>query len=178
MAKQSQRRGRLGEFKGTIGQRERFKSERHDVYQEQKKWPEPTRCPTCGAAFMDGRWTWETAPPSAQEVECPACRRIADAYPAGFVEIAGTFFEAHREELIGLIRNAAALEKGEHPLERLMAIERDEDAEAPLTLVTTTGVHLARRIGDALARAYEGDLTIQYGDAEHQVRVHWARDAD
>lgn len=174
---QHQQRGRLGEFKGTVGQRERFKEERHDTYQERKKWPEPTRCPDCGAVFMNGRWTWEAAPSNAPEARCPACRRVADNVPAGMLELTGTFFEGHRDELIGLIQNTEALEKHEHPLERLMSIQTLDVDERPLTRVLTTGVHLARRIGDALVRAYEGELSIQYGDAEHSIRAHWHRDA-
>ena len=41
--------------------------------------------------------------------------------------------------------------------------------------VTTTGIHQARRIGEALSRAYKGDLTIQYADGEQSIRVYWQR---
>jgi hypothetical protein len=43
------------------------------------------------------------------------------------------------------------------------------------TLVMTTGVHLARRIGEALARAYKGELSFQYLDGEQRIKVHWQR---
>jgi hypothetical protein len=43
------------------------------------------------------------------------------------------------------------------------------------TLVTTTGIHVARRIGEALGRAYKGDLSYQYADGEKRIRVYWQR---
>jgi len=42
-------------------------------------------------------------------------------------------------------------------------------------LVTTTGVHLARRIGEALSRSYKGEFSFQYGDGEKTLRVYWER---
>jgi hypothetical protein len=104
-------------------------------------------------------------------VTCPACRRIEGGYPAGFVTVRGSFFEEHREEILNLIRNTAEAEKAEHPLERLIAVQEEADAAR----LTTTGVHLARRIGDALARAYQGGLTLRYGEAEQRLRVLWER---
>jgi hypothetical protein len=41
--------------------------------------------------------------------------------------------------------------------------------------VTTTGVHLARRIGDALESAYKGTLESHYNREEMLLRVAWRR---
>jgi hypothetical protein len=155
-----------------LGRKDRLIQEkRHDAYQEGHKWPEPTVCPQCGALFMNGRWSWQPAPPGAQTAICPACRRIADHYPAGYVEITGPFLTDHRAEVLNLVRNIEKQEKGEHPLERLMSISAEQD---PIQL-TTTGLHLARRIGEALSRAYKGDLSYQYAEAEATIRVYWQR---
>lgn len=148
-----------------------IKEKRHDAYQERNKWPESTRCIDCGALFVNGRWTWQEAPTTSHEIICPACRRIADRYPAGYVEIKGSFFSEHRTEILNLIHNVEKQEKSEHPLERIMTLTTENDSP----LITTTGLHLARRIGEALARAYKGELSIQYADAEESVRVHWQR---
>ncbi len=159
--------------KGTYGRRDRLIVEKeHDTYRESKKWPEGTVCTVCGAVFTDGRWSWGDAPVQANEVICPACRRIEDNYPAGFVEIQGSFFLKHREEITNLLKNEEKVEKDEHPLERIMATEENEGK----TLVTTTGIHIARRLGEALVHAYQGDLTITYGDGEKTIRVVWRRD--
>ena len=145
--------------------------ERHDVYRSRGKYAEPTRCGDCGAVYEGGRWTWGEAPRGAQRAVCPACRRIADRLPAGQVEISGTFFDGHRDEILNLVRNAEASEKGERPMERIMGITE----AAGRALVSTTGVHVARRIGEALARSYQGALDFRYGADEDTVRVNWTR---
>lgn len=108
---------------------------------------------------------------SAARAVCPACRRIADRFPAGRVELSGDFFTGHREEILNLVRNAEAAEKCERPLERIMAIT-DETGSA---IVTTTGIHVARRIGESLSRSYQGELDCRYGDGEDSIRVAWVR---
>ncbi|QXD16355.1 ATPase [Rhodocaloribacter litoris] len=158
--------------KGQYGRKDRLiKTKRIDTYRPREKWPEPTRCTECNAVYTKGRWTWEPPPPGANETVCPACRRIADHYPAGYIELRGAFFETHREELLNLVRNVEQAEKALHPLERLIEI-RQEDSQ---TVVTTTGVHVARRIGEALARSYEGEWTYQYGDGAKTIRARWER---
>ena len=72
-----------------------IKEKRHDVYRETKKWPEPTVCTECGALFEKGRWSWKKPSGEAHRAVCPACRRIADKYPAGIVEIKGPILAAH-----------------------------------------------------------------------------------
>lgn len=144
---------------------------REDPYQSRKKLPDPTRCPACGAVFIKGRWTWNSAPEGIKEELCPADKRIKDNVPAGIVTIKGAFFDAHREEIISLIHNREKLEKERHPLERLMAIKKSGNA----LRVETTGVHVARRIGDALEDAYQGKLDIEYLKGQDKVRVNWER---
>ena len=158
--------------KGIYGRRDRLVQERrHDVYRSREKWPEPTQCSKCGAVFVGGRWAWKPSVKAVNQAVCPACRRIADHYPAGLVEIKGSFFGMHRSDIENLIRNVERMENAEHPLERIMAITD----EADYTVVTTTGIHLARRIGEALARAYKGDLTLHYGEGEQSVHLRWER---
>ncbi len=158
--------------KGQYGRRDRLVQEKHhDTYREGKKWPEPTACTQCSSVYIEGRWTWYDIPAKANKVVCPACQRIADNYPAGYLELNGTFFKEHHEEMLNLIRNEEEQEKGEHPLERIMAISEDDDQ----TVITTTGIHIARRIGEAISRAYQGELSFTYGDGEKTIRVFWSR---
>lgn len=149
-----------------------IKEKRHDVYRESGKWPDPTVCTECEAYYVNGRWTWTASGEGKpNRIVCPACRRIKDRYPAGILEIGGDFFEEHREQIMNLIRNVEEQQKSEHPLERILAIADNSDG----TVVTTTGVHIARRIGEALARSHKGDFSFQYGDGEKSLRGSWHR---
>jgi NMD protein affecting ribosome stability and mRNA decay len=143
----------------------------HDSYKSKRKLPEPTRCPECGAVYQDGRWRWSALPAGAHEEPCPACHRIRDKFPAGYVTLKGEFFATHRDEVLHLARNRAAHEKSEHPLERIMAIEDVEHG----VLITTTDTHLARNIGEAVHAAYKGELEYHYNKEENLLRVQWAR---
>jgi len=152
--------------------RDQLRPERvHDTYKLQKKLAEPTVCSECGAVYHAGRWAWGAPSGGAEQVVCPACQRIRDDYPAGYVEVGGEFFAAHREEIISLFRHHEGREKGEHPLARIMTI-----ADTPTgVLITTTDLHLARELGEALHHAYQGDLAFHYNEAENRLRVHWQR---
>jgi NMD protein affecting ribosome stability and mRNA decay len=148
-----------------------YQEDEHDTYKLQEKLKEPTVCPTCGAVFHKGRWTWETKPAGAHEALCPACHRIQDKYPKGFVTIKGPFKDAQHEQLVGVIRNTEAKEKLEHPLSRIMGIESQSES----LVISTTDTHLPRRIGEALKHAYHGELDLQYDQEEQFVRVTWTR---
>jgi hypothetical protein len=41
--------------------------------------------------------------------------------------------------------------------------------------ITTTDLHLPRRIGEALRRAYDGELTVHQEKQSFLVRVTWSR---
>lgn len=144
---------------------------RHDAYKAKHKLPEPTVCPQCGAVFHDGRWQWLSKPAKAHEEMCPACHRIRDDFPAGFVSISGSFFNDHSAELLHLARNEEARAKSEHPLKRIIKIENQENG----IQITTTDIHLARGIGEALHHAYQGDLEYHYNEQENLLRVVWQR---
>ncbi len=148
-----------------------FDDKRHDPYQRPGKYAEPTRCGDCGAVYHKGRWQWGEAPERARADACPACRRIQDRLPAGALVLEGPFLAAHRAEILRLIRNEAEHERAEHPLHRIMHI--DEPGER--IEVSTTDIHLPQRLGEALKRAYDGELTVQYGHDEYSVRARWQR---
>lgn len=148
-----------------------FKEYVHDAYKAKGKLPEPTLCMECGAVFHGGRWQWGKAPANAHRVTCPACHRIHDRYPAGYVTLKGSFFEAHRAEIMHLVRNHELYERSEHPLKRIMAMEDKENS----VLVTTTDIHLARGIGEALHHAYQGELEYHYNAEQNLLRVSWQR---
>ncbi len=146
----------------------------HDPYKTRLKLQEPTVCPGCGAVFHRGRWHWEkTRPEGANEEMCQACHRSNDSYPAGEVTLSGGFLRVHREEILNLARNVEETEKAEHPRHRIMAI----DDRADRVLITTTDIHLPRRIGQAVFNAYKGEFDFKYDEEGYFIRVSWSRDA-
>jgi hypothetical protein len=144
---------------------------RRDPYETKAKLPDPSACPTCHAIYRAGRWAWGAPPADAKPVACPACRRIADDYPAGIVRLSGPYFEAHREELLHIARNVEERERAEHPLKRIMSIRPDEG----VLEVRTTDAKLARGIGEALHHAHKGQLDYTFTERENAVRVEWSR---
>lgn len=83
----------------------------------------------------------------------------------------GEYFITHRDEIIRLVNHIEKREKAEHPLKRIIDMREIDDE----TLITTTDIHLARGIGEALHHAYHGDLQFHYNDEQNMLRVKWAR---
>jgi NMD protein affecting ribosome stability and mRNA decay len=165
---------RQNRFGSTVKPRQdrRIREQVHDTYRATEKLPEPTLCPGCQAVYKQGRWQWEPEPSYKSESLCPACRRIRDDYPAGFVTLAGSFLAEHQDEILNLINNVEERVKEEHPTQRLMRLSDTDEG----LLVTTTDMHLARGIGEALARAYQGDMDYEYNKQDDMLRVTWTRE--
>lgn len=143
-----------------------------DSYKTRAKYAEPTACPECNAVYHDGRWQWLALPSAPTWELCPACQRIRDDMPAGFVNAEGNFLKEHRLEIRSLVSHVGEKEKASRPLNRIIEmIDTNEDA----LLVKTTDAHLARAIGEALRHAYQGELKIQQAPDENLARVHWRR---
>lgn len=145
----------------------------HDPYKETAKPAEPTVCGDCGVIFSEGRWHWSTEPPTdANDALCPACRRIRDRVPAGFLTLSGKFFLKHQDEILNLAENIVDAQQQEHPMKRVMKVEEEDDG----VIMTFTDIHLPRTIGTAIEHAYEGDLDIQFGDESGIARAYWSRE--
>jgi NMD protein affecting ribosome stability and mRNA decay len=142
-----------------------------DPYAERRKPSGPAACADCGAVFYRGRWSWRAAPAHARRALCPACRRIRERMPAGFVRLTGAFAREKREALLKLARRCESVERKEHPLQKIMGVEASGEG----LLVTTTDGHLARRIGEALHRAHRGELRYRYAPGSRVLRVSWSR---
>jgi hypothetical protein len=142
-----------------------------DPYQDQATMAEPSACSECGAVYKEEHWQWVTPPMHALQTRCPACRRIDDKAPAGYVLIEGPFVQEHRDELINAIRTLEKVEKAAHPLQRIMDIKE----HGGKLHVTTTDIHLARAIGEALQDTWQGKLDFNYTDADYLLRVSWQR---
>lgn len=145
----------------------------HDPYKTRLKLRDPTVCPQCGAVYHGGRWRWgKLCPAGASKEMCQACHRTNDKYPAGEVTLRGLFVKDHKDEILHLVRNTEKRENAEHPLHRIMNIEGRPDG----MFVTTTDIHLPRRIGQAIFDAYKGDFDFHYDEEGYFIRVNWSRD--
>ena len=90
-------------------------------------------------------------------------------FPAGVVELRGAFGRQQKEEIVRLARHQEEAEKSEHPLNRIIKIDEDADK----IIITTTDIHLPRRIGDAVERAFHGILDEDFDKGGYFVRVRW-----
>ena len=159
---------------GKAGQQRRYGARvlddvRHDPYEPAGKFS-AMRCGTCDAVYNAGRWQRSGAQ-ALPTGTCPACRRIADRMPAGRVKLDGPYAAQHRTELLRIAQHEAEAEGSEYPMHRIMNIEPLANAIE----ITTTDVHLPRRIGEALKRAHDGKLTIAFSDDAYEIRVLWER---
>lgn len=126
-------------------------------------------CSDCGVYQHAGKWAWGTPPVVELESgRCPACQRVRERYPAGTLRLPAAYL-AQEVEIVQLARHLEEAEKAEHPLERLMAIER---ADGGLRL-TTTGVHLARQLAHKLAKRLHAKPRFRYADGEDLLHVDW-----
>ncbi|SEE61181.1 BCAM0308 family protein [Pseudomonas migulae] len=152
-----------------------FKTPTHDPYSA-SRIEGAAVCPKCEAVYGAGTWSWKrpenTVVHGAQTLTCPACRRIEDDRPAGTLTLSGSFLHKHRGEIIQLIEHTEKKEKAEHALERIIKLD---DATDDL-VVTTTGIHLANRLGHALEAAFKGSSEYHYSDSEYGVNVRWSRE--
>jgi len=148
-----------------------FETLAEDSYRSKAKLAEPTVCRKCGASYQEGRWTWHSAPPGSREDTCPACLRIEDNFPGGYLTLKGEFVATHRDEVLAIVHAREAHEKAEHPLQRIMAIADDEGG----LVVTTTDPHLARNIAQALGSAFKGTVKLDYSKGENLLRATWQR---
>lgn len=142
----------------------------HDAYQTCAKPSEPSVCPACRAVFKGGHWQWLPSwPMDSHTAICPACQRIRDNYPAGVITMRGDFIRRPREEVVNLARRHEKEERTLHPLHRIISIEEHTDQ----VTIATTDIHLPKRIGQALHRAYKGSLDLHYEKECCFVRVNW-----
>lgn len=144
-----------------------------DSYKQTAKPHEPTFCTQCGAVFDQGRWQWLPRPEAAQSSLCPACHRINDRLPAGIITLTGQVVGTHKDEILRLVRHQEQAEKSDHPLNRIMEI----DDKLPDRLeISTTDIHLPRRIENAMRHAFKGEATEHFDEGGYFVRVNWHRD--
>jgi hypothetical protein len=140
-----------------------------DSYASGAKPSDSMVCETCGVVWHGGRWYWGAPPESVVRAGlCPACQRISDRYPAGQLVLDASLVP-RLAEIEHIVRKVEVAERQEHPLERVMALE----ASAGGIEVTTTGVHMARRIAGRLGRTLHTRPKVTYLDDPTSVRIEF-----
>lgn len=143
---------------------------------------EPATCKQCGAIYANRRWTAAQNTASnrkdqhrrtTQMTVCPACKQAADGEPRGFVYLDGAFLVEHRKEIERLMLNEAKRAGEDNPLARILEFKEGNDHK--LT-VTTTTEHLAQRLGNAVEKAFGGDVRYNFSHENKFTRVSWQRE--
>jgi NMD protein affecting ribosome stability and mRNA decay len=137
-------------------------------------------CERCGAIYAKRRWTMPgpSSEPRLQEIAaprltvCPACLMIAAGRFAGEVRISGTFAIGHRAEIERLIRNEARRAAEDNPLARIVRLDGVPEG----LLVRTTTEHLAKRVGQALRKAFHGRVHYRFSHENKFAHVMWSRE--
>lgn len=141
---------------------------------------EETRiCSVCGAIYTGQRWYLKNQidPQKLKKEQihytvCPACHKIRDRLPGGIVQLSGAFLKEHKQDILNLIHNEGERAMAVNPLERIIDIEGENSHYG----VTTTNEKLAQRIGKALHKAYDGEITYKWSEDNKLVRIVWHRD--
>ena len=145
------------------------RSPMNDPYQRQQKLPDGTMCSDCRAVYRRGRWQLGSEGSPVHQVRCPACRRIVEHLPAGILTLHGDFAHRHKDRMLDLARHEEAAERKEHPLNRI----GDVAESAQGIVIHTTDIHLPRRIGEAIRRAFHGSIDMDFDENSYFVRVDW-----
>ena len=98
-------------------------------------------------------------------------RCAAHELPEACVSIGGAFALAHHDEIIDMVRRFEEDESASRPGKRIVCVRVDSGN----LLIETNDVRLAKAIGDALCRTYQGDLKFHFGESDCLLRVHWER---
>lgn len=152
-----------------------------DPYIPKKSAPSVSVCPGCRAICRTKRWFFDEKEYKALTRKgagpvrrrCPACRKIADGFPAGLVTLRGGFLREHRQEILNLVRNEEKRAMGINPLGRILHLKESEEGFE----VATTGEKLAQRIGREVHKACSGTVEYKWSEDSKLLRVHWEREA-
>jgi len=152
-----------------------------DNFIPEGRYPEGTVCTGCRSLYHNQHWTTNAERAellinsgAANEVMCPACRKIEGRSPHGIVILCGDYWKAHREDIVNLIRNEESRGHDVNPLERVMDLREEADC----LVVETTNEKLAQRIGKHIHQAHKGTVDYKWPDGNRLLRVEWERNLE
>jgi NMD protein affecting ribosome stability and mRNA decay len=149
-----------------------------DVYMS-KDGIEVSYCTKCGVINRQKRWIMDPIElnqlkedPAVGKMVCPACQKMQDNVPGGFLTLSGEYLRKHEHEILELIKNTEAKSRNKNPLGRIMELTQEGNV---LTIHTTLD-RLAEKLGKEIYKAHSGELNYQWSHGENTVRVNWKRD--
>jgi NMD protein affecting ribosome stability and mRNA decay len=149
-----------------------------DPYAPEIGLKEPALCQGCRAIYRHKRWQLEPEAvsemqkdPGVQWVTCPACLKIAEHYPEGFVTLRGDYLWEHETEIRNILSNEAERVMAKNPISRIMQMETTDGS----LVIETTEQKLAEHLGRTLNRAHKGDLQVTWSGSPRICRVSWER---
>lgn len=159
---------------------------RHDHEAGRHRCPrapaEPRVCAGCGAVYQRRRWvlseagmgpTDQSAATPVPIVFCPGCRQRKAGVASGFVTLEGSFFSAHKDEVLHFVEREVSRAQEDNPLAQIVGFDVTREGAV---VVKTTTEHLAHRLGRGLASAFKGRVEFDYSHENKLARVHWRRD--
>jgi hypothetical protein len=151
-----------------------------DPYLAKTQPKEFSICEQCYAVYHNKHWTLEN--PFVDEKTkgmkrgiytlCPACQKIQDHFPLGFLSLSGSFIKNHKDEILHRIKNEEKMARGLNPLARIIEIHEGNGKME----ISTTNEKLAQRIGKSLHKAFKGNLVYKWSNNNKFMRVEWMRD--
>ncbi len=151
-----------------------------DMYLPRGAARQESVCEGCHSVYRNKRWyadaeLYESLKSrGAAGTVCPACLKIRDNFPGGIVTLKGDYVVSHRHGLLNLIRNEEERARLINPLERVMSIREDGFGKL---IISTTNEKLAQRLGRAIRKAFQGEVSYNWSHDNKLVRVDWERAA-
>lgn len=159
----------FSQFHQGVRQNVLLQEQQHDnrtVKHELREW---IACSSCGAVYQERREKWYMRHAVSHGETCPACHRREDDAAAGFLILHGSFFLAHREEIMRMILNLEERERNGHSPKRILDVKES----VHITFITTSDIDFTRRIGEALHAKYQGHLESVYNREKNLIDVDW-----
>lgn len=149
-----------------------------DPYLPEAGIKEPAVCQTCQAVYRNKSWHLDpllagklAENPAVRWVTCPGCQKVVEHYPEGVLTLRGSYLWNHEEEIRNILLNMVERISTRNPLERVIRIDRSEEA----LVIETTDNKLAEQLGRALQKAHSGELQIDWQGSPVVCRVQWER---
>lgn len=96
-------------------------------------------------------------PKGACEDTCPACDRIRDNRPLGYLNLSGVYFNQHRDEIMNLAHQRGEEQAAQHPMQRIINVGHADDGSVTMTFTDARSPH---SVAQAIMQAFQGKIEV------------------